>query len=1033
MKAVTPLLLGLLMVLAGCDDSGGGLRRTGFPRIEASPNPITLVAVPVGQQTRRLLRLSNQGGSELIITHIEFSNAIDTREFSMEVLAGGSGADGGVEAQFPLRLSANDEPIGVLITYAPQDDVDDGGAILITSNDQTLEGGVLEVPIRTGEAAVDLIISPNQLLFNADDDASPQTQGVTVQNVGNVPVSITDVLLMEGTSADFSLVGDSAARPTLNDGDAVTYEVQYAPVGENRDEGTLVIVTDSEYGQILIPLDGVQPSPEIFVSPDSVVFGAVDLNSQSDPVSVLIENQGSRALRVTGVEFSLAQPGVNEQFTIQGLPETFPIEIAPDGAYELTLLYHPTEDGQHATNLVIQSNDIDEPQVLVPVAGRVRKPCISVNPLDVSFGAVSLQQESARSPIQITNCGDLPLLLSEIVLEGEGFDWAPIGGGARADIEVPPRGVTGVEVWYLNVGLAEGERADGVLSILNNTPGDDLIEVGLHVIGGGVPTCDIRIIPERVNFGLVSRGQLRIRDIELINVGTGECQLRSERIVPLIEIPIPGFNNVKFILTGPAGAIRVAPRGRIPVQLTYRPDAFVADQSTYEVTYFDPFLNEERQATALLTGLSGESNIEVIPGHLAFGDVTAGECASREERITVYNIGIVNLCISDIYLEGPNCDEFFVTERPVADEEGCIVVTRNQPADVRLVYEPANLGADECELVFESTAEDNPVLRVPLTGQGVENRGQTDVFEQSSGRTVDVLFVIDNSGSMSEEQENLQANFGNFISGAQQFQNDYQIGIVTTDMDAERDRGRLRDPRIMNRAGNIEAIFSDAADVGTNGSGEEHGLEAAQKALSDPLVFDTGVACNADADCIAPDTCVEGFCGGRNRGFLREDAALEVVFVSDEDDFSPATLDFYVDFFKNIKGFRNEGLFHAHAIVGASNGRAASCSSRDGDASPGRRYVDVATRTNGGVFSICDNTFGNTLRDIGNQAFGLPVQFFLTRPAVAASIEVTIDGRIVNNWNYDQNSNSVVFDVAPQPGETISVDYQAQCFPRRGG
>ena len=43
-------------------------------------------------------------------------------------------------------------------------------------------------------------------------------------------------------------------------------------------------------------------------------------------------------------------------------------------------------------------------------------------------------------------------------------------------------------------------------------------------------------------------------------------------------------------------------------------------------------------------------------------------------------------------------------------------------------------------------------------------------------------------------------------------------------------------------------------------------------------------------------------CGGYNMGFLRKDATLEIVFVSDEEDQSPADLSFYINFFKNIKG-----------------------------------------------------------------------------------------------------------------------------------
>src|SRR5687767_15405232 len=46
----------------------------------------------------------------------------------------------------------------------------------------------------------------------------------------------------------------------------------------------------------------------------------------------------------------------------------------------------------------------------------------------------------------------------------------------------------------------------------------------------------------------------------------------------------------------------------------------------------------------------------------------------------------------------------------------------------------------------------------------------------------DILFVVDNSGSMADEQENLAVNFGRFIeqiAGS----GDYRIAVVTTDVD----------------------------------------------------------------------------------------------------------------------------------------------------------------------------------------------------------------------------------------------------------
>src|SRR5690606_28599906 len=49
----------------------------------------------------------------------------------------------------------------------------------------------------------------------------------------------------------------------------------------------------------------------------------------------------------------------------------------------------------------------------------------------------------------------------------------------------------------------------------------------------------------------------------------------------------------------------------------------------------------------------------------------------------------------------------------------------------------------------------------------------------------DVLLVIDNSGSMGEEQGNLAANFGPFIEELEKAGADFRIGITTTDLGGE--------------------------------------------------------------------------------------------------------------------------------------------------------------------------------------------------------------------------------------------------------
>ncbi len=1021
MRAVFALAL-LCSGLPACDDASGdgsGLRNTEFPDLRAEPDSLVFAVVPVGQTTTKEVVLRNAGGERIQITGLSLSNSLDSREFELEhvelpTIIGSAGdvSDAG----------GNGDRILLRVHYSPRDEGTDRGSIEVEAST-----GALSIPVASIESEAELIVQPERLVFVAADQ-TPETREVSLQNIGNVPVRVTGVYLSDESSADFTLVNDDL--PLIEQGDTHEYSVTYTPRAQGGADGTLFIETDNAaYERIPVPLRGELPAPDIDVTPGEVVFPATDLDGRSEPRTVLVENLGTAALTVSAMSLGLAPGNTNEQFEVSW-PD-LPFELAPLASTAFEIVYAPTEPGLHATSVAIESDDPDESITTVALRGRVRRPCIDVSTERLDFGAVALGQDSAELPLRIANCGDLPLNLESLRLVGDGFSSDDLA--AANGVELLPLAAVDVHFKYHNAGLAQGAEAAGTLTITNNTPDQPEVEVALHVVGGGAPSCNLVPIPNRLSFGIVSRNREVIRTVQLANAGTGRCEIRTERVANIIDIPLPGF-EVPFFLTRPAGRRQVAPGEFVDVEITFRPQIFLAYQANYTVTYWDPFAMVEKTAQALLTGTGGESEIHVIPGHVEFGRVTAGECASREEHVTIYNTGIIHLCITGIRFEG-DCEEFILVDRPVADADGCILVTRHQPAEISLVYEPANLGEDACEMVLESDADNNRELRVPLTGEGVRERGQTDEWVQDDGRTVDVLFVVDNSGSMGEEQRNLSDNFDTFIAGAERFENNYQLGVVTTDMQNDAHQGRLVAPRVMERGPGIEGQFQDAIRVGTNGAGEERGLEASQRALSDPLAFDTGVMCGGDADCQEPDTCIEGVCGGQNRGFLREEAVLEVVYVSDEDDQSTAALDFYVDFLKSIKGFRNESRMHAHAIVGAADGRAANCASDDGDASAGRRYVEVANRTGGQVHSICEGDFGRALRSIGNQAFGGERQFVLSRPAVRASIEVTVDGqRVDDRWVFDEETNSIIFNEnqEPEAGQRIRATYEARCFPRRG-
>jgi hypothetical protein len=301
-----------------------------------------------------------------------------------------------------------------------------------------------------------------------------------------------------------------------------------------------------------------------------------------------------------------------------------------------------------------------------------------------------------------------------------------------------------------------------------------------------------------------------------------------------------------------------------------------------------------------------------------------------------------------------------------------------------------------------------------------------DVFAQETVAKVDVLWVIDNSGSMAEEQESIGTEFDNFLQFLTAAEVDYHIAVVTTDTQAT-PLYRGDPPFITAETPDPQAAFAERAKVGVTGAALEKGLESARLALDR-----------------APE------------GFLREDAFLFIVWVSDEEDHSFGDVRYYWRTFEQAKGIGNDKTVIGAAIVGdVPDG----CESDNGHASPGVRYHDLVTSMGGLAGSICAPSFADTLTEMGIAAAGLRRKFALSQAPDLKSLEVLIryscatpDAQIgacvtlqrncadTNNpreitcdppqaaedgWSYEETTNSILFDgkAIPGKGSTIEVSY----------
>jgi len=243
---------------------------------------------------------------------------------------------------------------------------------------------------------------------------------------------------------------------------------------------------------------------------------------------------------------------------------------------------------------------------------------------------------------------------------------------------------------------------------------------------------------------------------------------------------------------------------------------------------------------------------------------------------------------------------------------------------------------------------------------------QVDVFRQAVVPNVDVLWVVDNSDSMVEEQQALADSFQDFykfISNTASF----HIGVISTDMHNPDHCGRLLgNPRYITQdTENAEEVFRQNVNVGIGGTGDEQGFNAAAAALSEPLI------------------------SGHNAGFLQEDAHLFIIFVSDEDDGSFGEVKYYLRIFESIKGKGNDGIIKAAAVVGDVPEVPEECRDEK-NVESGERYAELAEGSGGIVLSICNENFAAHLDQLGFSAAGLKRHFSLSHRADPGSIQVWV-------------------------------------------
>lgn len=924
-----------------CDDEAT-LTRQG-PELVIDDAPLDFGTVPLGATKRIALELANRGERNLSIEEL-----VVTAPFSADL------ADTELAPGAATRLD---------IAFTPSQTEPVSATLELTTN-----AGVepVRIALSGAGARAQLRVTPDAIDFGAVRLQATAARELVVESTTSAPVEgriLTEGFpLREHFSLTFVPAFGDAAPFSIGALDEQVLTLQFRPLVEGPNDGRVLFEFCGPRCGVWVDVTADAVASRLRLEPPVLNFGEVGIDA-SRTEQIVVRNTGDTPLDVAEVRVR----GSDELSFTTDAP--LPASLQPNGFVTLRVTYAPFAARQLDGRLVVRTADPEIGTREVPIFGEGAGPRFAVQPELVQFGVVDVGV--TRRSFLMINAGSSALSVETLDLAGD---------DAFRLVEPPPLpirlGPGDTSVVPVELDARRSGTFTATISLTTSDPGVPRVEVPVRAFRGD-RLCRLEPRPASLNFGVVAPGLSRRAPITFENTGNEPCRIEA---VGLRSPADPFFS----VIEAPRPE-RLLPGEELKVEVEIAPTEDRDAKAALVVVTNDP-LAPRRSVNLLGTGLA-YINVFVEPELIDFGAIRP-DCNEGVENVFLRNAGDATVEVEAVRLEPPSFGLSLAGPRP-------IMVGGGDSASWTVKWRPSDPGAVESDVIVDFADLPYP-LRVPIMGQASLEARTTEVFEQRDVAQVDVLFVIDNSCSMQDDQEALAANAETFIREADLREADYRIGVTTTS--EWPDQGRLVGPvidRDQLSDDQVVAEFQRQARVGTSGSGIEEGAASVVAALRKA---ERGNQPNA--------------------GLLRSGASLAVIIVTDEDDSSPASM---LAYYRDILDVAPRDFVFA-VVSGGPSG----C----GTAMPTPRYQSLLGLTGGDHVSICDD-WGQNLEELGRAAFAPLSEFELrAQPEPTLPIEVRVDGELVDaaSWSRADGSRSIVFAEPPPPRSRVEVAYVPRCL-----
>src|SRR5580692_10905984 len=242
--------------------------------------------------------------------------------------------------------------------------------------------------------------SPTHLSFgNQPVEVSSAAKTITLTNPNNVALSVTSVV----PSGDFTLPADNCSGTQVAAGGTCTFGVVFTPSQKGSRTGTVVVTDDAVTPTQTVSLSGAGIIVTPTVSPKTLPFGKVQVDTTSAPQTVTLSNSNTVAVTFSSIKASAP-------YAITA--NTCGSSVAANSSCQVSVTFNPTTDsnpkGTAETGKVTFDDNGQVATQTVTLTGTAFGTAASPTPTATSTGVTPTPTATATSTPTATATGASP-------------------------------------------------------------------------------------------------------------------------------------------------------------------------------------------------------------------------------------------------------------------------------------------------------------------------------------------------------------------------------------------------------------------------------------------------------------------------------------------------------------------------------------------------------------------------------------------------------------------------------------------------